>query len=297
MTFCLGPAAGEMYFTTSYDERWNCQHVTTTANPQVADYVGGFRGAWNAQHSCSTDGTNTYFAWVNAGLGGNTSFVWACSCADYSWPNNPGKKQTVTFSSGVPENWDGSLSAIGRSTTGQYIMDIAVQKAGNILFISRIEVADPASYAIWTLNKTTGALLQHNASLGYGLQAAIAVSPTTGELWVVHAWKSCRASCRAAAAWPLAVRANRAHLTRPRRSTRHGIDRKSQFRDIVGVTKGSTHNASTASRAKERDLSNEPDFPVCVWTYARKSSSNESGEQSGARDDCRSGSDLGGSLG
>ncbi|MGA8758105.1 MAG: class I SAM-dependent methyltransferase [Stellaceae bacterium] len=28
----------------------------------------------------------------------------------------------------------------------------------------------------------------------------------------------------------------------------------------------------------KRDLSNEPDFPVCVWAYARKSSSNESEE-------------------
>jgi len=179
--------AGEMYFITSYHERYNTTHVTTTANPQVAEYIPGVRNPNVSTLACCTDGTNTYWArWI----GGDTSYVWACSCADFHWssvvPGNPGVKQTTQFSSGVPEEYDGSLSAIGRTTTGQFIIDIAVQKTGNIFFISRIEVVSPNSYSIWTLNKTTGAILQHNASLGYLLQSAIATSPTTGELWVLH---------------------------------------------------------------------------------------------------------------
>src|SRR5262245_1730826 len=190
--------AGEMYYITSYDERNQTTHVTTTANPQVSEYISktGYT-FWQRATSiaCCTDDTNIYFArWAPFNVAAE-SYVWACSCADYHCPENPdyqaivGAKQMVTFQYGVTL---ADMSVIGRSTTSQFILDIAVQKTGNFLFIARIESESPPVQSIWTLNKTTGQVLQHNDALDYSIsivaevRGAIATSPTTGELWVLH---------------------------------------------------------------------------------------------------------------
>src|SRR5215471_18821563 len=49
--------AGEMYFTTSYDERWNPQHVMTMADLTTSDYIGAYRSALSTCTFCCTDGT------------------------------------------------------------------------------------------------------------------------------------------------------------------------------------------------------------------------------------------------
>ncbi len=175
--------AGEIYFTHAYDERWNTTHVATESNIQEAEYVQplSFRSTYGSSAACCTDGTYTYFVRI---LDSSQSWVHAVATAAYDYlPNNRGLKQRVAFASGTAIG-DGQ-TAIGYSATGQFILDIAVQKSGNFLFISRFADATPTGYRIWTLNKTTGATLQTN-NLSYLSQGAIATSPTTGRLWVIH---------------------------------------------------------------------------------------------------------------
>src|SRR5262249_52032644 len=83
-------AAGEMYYTTGYNERWPVCNYTTTANPQVMNYPlhVAFRSSYNDQFHVCTDGTIVYYNW-NAGTSSGTYGV---KCSD---------KSLVTFSSGI----------------------------------------------------------------------------------------------------------------------------------------------------------------------------------------------------
>src|SRR5262245_27398739 len=177
--------SGEVYFLHGYDERYNDEHVLHADDIQKADYILAIRSPKNDPVAVTTDGNATYFArFENPDF--STGYVWAVDCADaLTNPPNPGVKLVKTFTFGVPKV-GGSLSGIGDTTTGQFIMDIAVQwDPGTFLFISRFEVASPPPYAIWTLDKDTGEILQHNSGIAT-FSGAIACDPVTGALWVAH---------------------------------------------------------------------------------------------------------------
>jgi hypothetical protein len=170
-------AAGEMYYTTGYDERMNVIHVTTTSNPQYMNGVlgQGFRSTYTSSFYCCTDGINIYFNFFQAPF----NLVWAVSCST---------KTQVTFSGGIPSS-GGITSVIGFSNTGQFILGIAVQQTGNQLFISRIETVTPATYSVWTLDKTTGATLHVNI-LGLVNQGGVCTNPVDGSLWLINTTSS-----------------------------------------------------------------------------------------------------------
>jgi hypothetical protein len=250
--FCIGPA-GDIFFTTGYDERMNTLHHSTTANPQYADgiYPQGFRLTGANQAHCCTDGTIAYFHFGNSsnapGLdyvhGYNLStktgvaFASGIGSGQFSGSGNQiggtpfipttaasgdGVHATLTFASQpwtfpigstisvaglTPAGYNGSFTVTASSatsvsyantTTGaqtvagtvtalQIPQGIGVQQSGNYLFISRQMsfVGTVTTYAVWTLNKTTGALLQINL-LGFTDQAGLCVDPTTGNPWVAY---------------------------------------------------------------------------------------------------------------
>jgi hypothetical protein len=175
----------EIYFIHGYDERFSTRHVTTEDNIQEAKYVlgYGFRQSYTAPVAMCTDSINVYMA-TFGGPAGN--WVHAVKCDSGQIANNIGFKEQIGFSAGVSDPSNPTLvppGSIGLDLT-KGIQDIAVQKGGNFLFISRTEDATP-TYSIWTLNKITGATLQVNL-LGYLAQNRIATNPVTGESWVIH---------------------------------------------------------------------------------------------------------------
>jgi hypothetical protein len=177
--------AGEIYFATVYDERLHTIHVAIEANPQYANGIitQSFQATFVGNAYCTTDGTNTYFAWN--GYATNQSVVWAVICSS---------KLLTVFSSGtsgggMPSDY-GTFTYIGSVTSSgdgsEFIQSVSVQKSGNFLFIVR------PTRNILTLNKTTGATLQTNTSYFNPLYSAC--NPVTGDFWFTWLHKQAIAS-------------------------------------------------------------------------------------------------------
>lgn len=161
--------AGEMYFTTVYDERIQTCRVMTTADIQnslTAVPPQNFRQAIIATHGVCTDGTIAYYGLVE---GPAASGVIGTNCAT---------KIKVPFSSGTVS---GTLTYLGLNTTpgfGGQVVGIAVQKTGSYIFLARPNLGDVEVY-----NKSTAAFVSTFGSFAHPRR--VASNPTTiTQLWV-----------------------------------------------------------------------------------------------------------------
>ena len=173
--------AGEMYFTTQYNERLVVAQVTTTVDPQTCRPVvpQAFRIAYSAFLTC-TDGTLAYFA----GFNGNTdSFAWAVSTAQILPANNLCEKLHYDFPSGTSVRFGVITKVAGFDASPTNFLTqpsgLAVQQSGNYLFLARA-----FRHTVMTIDKTSGATLQTLTTLTNPQR--IATNPATGELWITH---------------------------------------------------------------------------------------------------------------
>jgi len=159
-------AAGEMYYTSGYNERWPTANYTTTANPQVMNYPLPmvFRDAYGSAFYNCTDGIIAYYG---NSSGSNSSAIWGVHCSD---------KSIAAFSSGVvygPFN-----NAINVYSTND-LSGMAVQRSGNFLFATNF-----LGNFTRVLNKTTGAPV--NSYTTWSKAANMATNPQTGDLWLAY---------------------------------------------------------------------------------------------------------------
>lgn len=177
-------AAGEIYFVDGYTERWNTAYVMDEDNIQSYHYVLKFRSSQQKDlMACCTDGTRVYYARVQF----SSSYIWAVSTADFAYDTPWGIKEIVTFGANGTSFEGGVLFGIAWSTTGQFIMDLAVQQTGNFLFMNRWIDSTPTGYTIWTIHKTTGATITSTGNDSvYPYQNVIAINPVDDRLWVAH---------------------------------------------------------------------------------------------------------------
>lgn len=180
--------AGEIYWATQYDERFHTLSVSTTADPQTNNTIIGnaFRVVWmTAPNQCCTDGTRVYFNWNSAYTsgGGTGTFVWAVDIATKQKSQMTSGTDITTAHGGPNVEGSGDLWGIwdflDTDNVSSFINDIAVQKAGNIIFATRNVIN-----TILSGNKTTGASLQTFTS--FLSPTALATNPATGDLWVSH---------------------------------------------------------------------------------------------------------------
>src|SRR5215475_4110242 len=167
-------SAGDMYYTTAYNERWPTGSYTTTANPQVMNYplTVGFRDARNSQYLVTTDDTIAYYSWVDGD--NNKSAVYGVKCSD---------KTLITFASGTSQGGAVFQPSMILPRTGTssdwFTTGLAVQRSGNFLFATYLGVN-----TLLVANKTSGALL-HTLTT-WNLPLCLATSPTTGDLWLAY---------------------------------------------------------------------------------------------------------------
>lgn len=163
--------AGDMFYTTSYDERWSTWRFTTTANPQAMDLLytnWGFRNSRTNTINTITDGTLAYSSFMP--IGGGFGDVVAVNCSD--------KSQYTGFTANGDPGTDHTYCALDSGATTFFIVGLAVQKTGTTLFVSRI------GDLLETFNKTTGAPL--NSYTIWKHVSALDSSDATGDLWALY---------------------------------------------------------------------------------------------------------------
>jgi hypothetical protein len=157
--------AGEIYYTTAYQEKWTSAHWTTQADPQVATWVKYSDGQdlTGNCHSVCTDGLFAYIAMYPNGP--PQSYLYGVSCST---------KRVTAF---PVENQYHQIGVDNGASGDPYITGLAVQKSGSFLFIAK-----PIINTITVLNKTTGAIAGNDTN--FPLPFQLATSPTTGDLWL-----------------------------------------------------------------------------------------------------------------
>lgn len=168
---------GDVFYCSAYHEKNSTVYFTTESDMNHAfnpywwpDYPVSYGTlTWslgNGFHFCCTDSTIAYFA-----LFQEPSYVKGVDVVT---------KAQVMFAAGDPSGNIGIYdNSGGVGAIYNYITSVAVQKVGGYLFIAR-----QAANQIWVLDKTTGATVRKDVSLP--LPNIMAVSPTTGDLWVSY---------------------------------------------------------------------------------------------------------------
>ena len=154
---CFAIVGDNIYYGANYEEGFTSQFRTNVSNTQQRISIGP-SGSTNqvTQHVC-TDGINVYWAGTD-GVQPSETFIMATKVSDNSF---------FTFTYGETAQMDIGIlynSVVSHMIdVNSNITDIAVQKTGNKLFVSRKGLNQ-----LQVLDKTTGQLLQTLAISGVG---------------------------------------------------------------------------------------------------------------------------------